>query len=95
MSMLMPSVRLQCRHVYHTPCIRGWVLVGKKDACPYCKERINYKELAIDRGQNVWDANTTVAYLWLVDTVRFFVVYVPLLVVFTRLMYYLLGLRTK
>lgn len=30
-----PVHRLTCKHVFHEKCIRGWVLIGKKDTCPY------------------------------------------------------------
>ena len=27
--------QLACKHKFHEKCIRGWVLIGKKDICPY------------------------------------------------------------
>lgn len=39
-----PVHQLTCKHVFHEKCIRGWVLIGKKDICPYCKEKVNLNE---------------------------------------------------
>ncbi|KAI3633430.1 hypothetical protein MIR68_008377 [Amoeboaphelidium protococcarum] len=72
LSLLIPSVRLSCRHSFHEPCIRGWLLIGKKDMCPYCKEKCAYKDLVINenvygKGSNVWDVQQD-GYLWVLDT---------------------------
>ncbi|KAH9251214.1 hypothetical protein BASA81_010909 [Batrachochytrium salamandrivorans] len=34
-----PTHTLNCSHTYHEQCIRGWTIIGKKDICPYCKEK--------------------------------------------------------
>uniref|UniRef100_A0A183BEZ4 RING-type domain-containing protein n=1 Tax=Echinostoma caproni TaxID=27848 RepID=A0A183BEZ4_9TREM len=36
--------KLNCQHTFHDCCIRGWCIVGKKDTCPYCKEKVNLKK---------------------------------------------------
>uniref|UniRef100_A0A8D2FFU0 Ring finger protein 175 n=1 Tax=Theropithecus gelada TaxID=9565 RepID=A0A8D2FFU0_THEGE len=33
------TYQLSCNHVFHEFCIRGWCIVGKKQTCPYCKEK--------------------------------------------------------
>jgi len=35
------TVELSCGHSFHDFCIRGWTIVGKKDTCPYCSEKVN------------------------------------------------------
>ena len=40
-----PTFTLPCGHVYHETCIRGWAIVGKKDSCPYCKEKVRIKDI--------------------------------------------------
>lgn len=39
------SFRLPCNHVFHEFCIRGWCIIGKKQTCPYCKEKVDLKRL--------------------------------------------------
>ncbi|VDM55922.1 unnamed protein product [Angiostrongylus costaricensis] len=36
---------LSCGHVFHEFCIRGWVVVGKLQTCPYCKEKVDLKRM--------------------------------------------------
>jgi len=30
---------------FHEFCIRGWCIVGKKQTCPYCKEKVDLKKM--------------------------------------------------
>lgn len=39
------NYRLPCNHVFHEYCIRGWCIIGKKQTCPYCKEKVDLKRL--------------------------------------------------
>ncbi|KAG7223257.1 hypothetical protein INR49_015613 [Caranx melampygus] len=39
------TYRLSCNHVFHEFCIRGWCIVGKKQMCPYCKEKVDLKRM--------------------------------------------------
>ncbi|KAA3672554.1 RING finger protein 121 [Paragonimus westermani] len=39
-----PIHRLNCAHAFHDFCIRGWCIVGKKDICPYCKEKVDLRK---------------------------------------------------
>lgn len=39
------TYKLSCNHVFHEFCIRGWCIVGKKQICPYCKEKVDLKLL--------------------------------------------------
>lgn len=38
-------VELQCGHEFHENCIRGWAIVGKKDTCPFCFEKISLQSI--------------------------------------------------
>ncbi|XP_072900470.1 E3 ubiquitin ligase RNF121 isoform X1 [Hemitrygon akajei] len=39
------TYKLSCNHVFHEFCIRGWCIVGKKQTCPYCKEKVDLKRM--------------------------------------------------
>jgi len=39
------TYKLTCEHVFHEFCIRGWCIVGKKQTCPYCKEKVDLKKM--------------------------------------------------
>lgn len=34
-------VLLNCNHAVHFICLHGWSLIGKKDMCPYCREKVD------------------------------------------------------
>ncbi len=34
------TVSLSCGHAFHDFCVRGWTIVGKKETCPYCGEKV-------------------------------------------------------
>lgn len=39
------TYKLSCEHVFHEFCIRGWCIIGKKQTCPYCKEKVDLKKI--------------------------------------------------
>ena len=39
------SLRNSSSSRFHEFCIRGWCIVGKKQTCPYCKEKVDLKRL--------------------------------------------------
>merc|ERR1711879_628610 len=36
------QIKLDCGHVLHESCVKGWVMVGKKDTCPVCREKVDF-----------------------------------------------------
>ncbi|KAF7730402.1 hypothetical protein EC973_002208 [Apophysomyces ossiformis] len=80
--------QLACKHVFHEKCIRGWCLIGKKDICPYCKEKVDLKQFK----KNPWDTQQQL-YLNLLDGVRYLVVWQPIIFAVVQLAYYILGLN--
>jgi RING finger protein 121/175 len=48
------SVQLSCKHCFHDLCIRGWTVVGKKDVCPTCNEKVDMRALNADKP---WETN--------------------------------------
>nr|CAG8491667.1 5535_t:CDS:2 [Entrophospora candida] len=80
--------KLSCRHVFHDDCIRGWCLIGKKDICPYCKEKVDLKEFKT----NPWDTQQQL-YLSLLDGVRYLIVWQPVIFAIVHLTYHVFGLE--
>ncbi|KAG0174418.1 hypothetical protein DFQ30_004492 [Apophysomyces sp. BC1015] len=80
--------QLACKHVFHEKCIRGWCLIGKKDICPYCKEKVDLKQFK----KNPWDTQQQL-YLNLLDGVRYLVVWQPIIFAVVQLAYRILGLK--
>jgi len=68
-------LRLNCGHSYHEYCLRGWTIVGKKDTCAYCREKVSLKELF---GTNPWNAESIV-WIKVLDAVRYLVVWNPII----------------
>ena len=34
-----------CGHHFHSYCLRGWTIIGKRDTCPCCSEKVNVREV--------------------------------------------------
>ena len=43
------GLQLACKHLFHDQCIRGWTLIGKKDTCPTCLEKVDLRAIFSDR----------------------------------------------
>jgi len=82
------TYELACKHVFHEHCIRGWALVGKKDTCPLCNEKVNMK--AFSKGP--WDGKGQV-WAQLLDAVRYLIVWNPIIMVALNLGLHLLGIH--
>uniref|UniRef100_A0A914C465 RING-type domain-containing protein n=1 Tax=Acrobeloides nanus TaxID=290746 RepID=A0A914C465_9BILA len=66
---------LNCNHSFHEFCIRGWVVVGKLQTCPYCKEKVDLKRMF----KNPWE-KPHLFYGRLLDWIRYLVAWQPLIV---------------
>jgi len=77
---------LACKHQYHEFCIRGWTIIGKKDTCPYCSEKVNLKIML----KNPWDQSL----LWaqVLDALRYLIVWNPVILLVAQVVYIILGL---
>jgi len=69
-------IQLQCKHEFHEKCIRGWTIVGKKDICPFCFEKVDMRILIPD---SPWNSKR-LSLLWvkLLGLIRFLLVWNPL-----------------
>ena len=70
-----------CKHQFHEFCLRGWMIVGKKDTCPYCNEKCDMRALKL----SPWD-NHSLTWMQLLDATRYLVVWNPIILVFTLLL---------
>ncbi|KAJ3339731.1 hypothetical protein HDU93_007847 [Gonapodya sp. JEL0774] len=77
---------LACEHPFHEKCIRGWVIVGKKTTCPYCKEKVDTSRFT--RGP--WETQQ-VLYLSMLDFVRYLLVWQPIIFGTVNAAFYVLG----
>ncbi|XP_048021964.1 RING finger protein 121 isoform X2 [Megalobrama amblycephala] len=82
------TYRLSCNHVFHEFCIRGWCIVGKKQTCPYCKEKVDLKRMF----SNPWE-RPHVMYGQLLDWLRYLVAWQPVIIGLVQGINYLLGLE--
>ncbi|KXS11044.1 hypothetical protein M427DRAFT_127059 [Gonapodya prolifera JEL478] len=78
---------LTCEHSFHEKCIRGWVIVGKKTTCPYCKEKVDTSRFT--RGP--WETQQAL-YLSMLDFVRYLLVWQPIIFGTVNAAFYILGL---
>ncbi|XP_042902567.1 E3 ubiquitin ligase Rnf121 [Parasteatoda tepidariorum] len=79
---------LTCGHTFHEFCIRGWCIVGKKQTCPYCKEKVDLKRMF----RNPWE-KPHVFYGSLLDFIRYLVAWQPLIFILVQFINYILGLE--
>eukprot|EP00736_Rhodelphis_marinus_P008529 Rmarinus@m.16967 len=67
-------VILKCNHHFHEFCLRGWAIVGKKDMCPYCREKVDIKGLF----SSPWDMQS-IWWAFLLDACRYLIVWNPII----------------
>ncbi|XP_054712193.1 LOW QUALITY PROTEIN: E3 ubiquitin ligase Rnf121-like [Uloborus diversus] len=82
------TYNLTCGHTFHEFCIRGWCIVGKKQTCPYCKEKVDLKRMFC----NPWE-KPHVFYGSLLDFIRYLVAWQPVIFFAVQMLNYVLGLE--
>ncbi|XP_046623699.1 RING finger protein 121 isoform X1 [Neodiprion virginianus] len=82
------TYKLSCDHVFHEFCIRGWCIVGKKQTCPYCKEKVDLKKMFC----SPWE-RPHVLYGQLLDWIRWLVAWQPLILFLVQGINWALGLE--
>ncbi|KAJ3262483.1 hypothetical protein HK103_000012 [Boothiomyces macroporosus] len=80
--------QLNCSHTYHEICIRGWTIVGKKDICPCCKEKVDMRAFKT----NSWDT-TQALVLNFLDFLRYILVWNPIVFYLIHEVIEFLGLK--
>uniref|UniRef100_A0A3Q3FH63 Ring finger protein 175 n=1 Tax=Labrus bergylta TaxID=56723 RepID=A0A3Q3FH63_9LABR len=82
------TFQLSCGHIFHEFCIRGWCIVGKKQTCPYCNEKVDMKTMM----NNPWE-KTHVLYGQLLDWLRYLVAWQPVIIGVVHGINFTLGLE--
>lgn len=62
-----------CGHVFHSFCIRGWSIVGKRE-CPSCKEKVELQHVFVQP----WEKQS-VLWSYVLDVTRYLIVWNPLI----------------
>jgi len=70
---------LSCGHKFHEFCLRGYMLVGKKDVCPFCNEKIEFEEISKHTKQP-WQTDS-LFYVQVLELVRYIMVWNPIIVI--------------
>eukprot|EP00808_Paulinella_micropora_P002685 g61128.t1 len=71
--------KLNCGHRFHESCLRGWTVIGKKEVCPACSEKVDMKQL---RGA-FWETFSSSANC-ILDWLREMVVFTPCIILLTK-----------
>ncbi|KAI9552710.1 RING finger protein 121 [Daphnia sinensis] len=87
-AIIEKTCRLSCNHEFHEFCIRGWCIVGKKQTCPYCREKVDLKKMFC----NPWE-RPHVLYGQLLDWIRWLVAWQPLILLLVQGISWTLGLE--
>jgi len=82
------AIRLNCGHEFHEYCIRGWVILGKQNTCPYCHEKVDTKLL----GNHPWEKYNRM-YAQLLDWLRYLVAWQPVILILINGVTHLMGLE--
>ncbi|KAK9833314.1 hypothetical protein WJX81_005662 [Elliptochloris bilobata] len=83
------TVQLSCKHCFHDQCIRGWTIVGKKDTCPACLEKVDLRSVFQDRP---WETRN-LSWIQMLDAVRYLVAWNPVVLVLLHFGLHFLGLE--
>ncbi|KAK6173929.1 hypothetical protein SNE40_017299 [Patella caerulea] len=87
-AIIEKTCKLSCDHLFHEFCIRGWCIVGKKETCPYCKEKVDLKRMF----PSPWD-RPHVMYGNLLDWIRYLVAWQPVIILIVQGINWTLGLE--
>lgn len=66
---------LECAHTFHEFCLLGWTIVGKKDTCPFCGDKVSLTKIA---GASPWKRQS-LGWSWLLDMVRYLLSWHPII----------------
>jgi len=70
---------LNCGHWFHEFCLRGWLLIGKRDTCAYCNEKVNLSDKQLGLLKHHWDKHAA-SFSVILDSLRYLIVFNPLII---------------
>ena len=70
------------------PFLCGWIILGKKQTCPYCSEKVNTKALTA----HPWEKYNHM-YAQLLEWIRYLVAWQPIILMLVHGVTWLLGLE--
>lgn len=82
------SIQLSCKHIFHSDCMRGWLIIGKKDSCPVCNEKVDLRTLYADRP---WETRN-LSWVQMLDFFRYMVVWQPTILLAMQIAFHVLHL---
>lgn len=80
---------LTCGHTYHQYCIFGWCLVGKKQVCPFCREKVDLNKLF----SSLPFQKPHYLYGNLLDFIRYLIAWQPVILFAVQCVNYAFGLE--
>ena len=84
------EIHLDCGHCFHSFCIRGWVMIGKRHVCPVCQEKVDMSGIFA----NPWHKQDR---MWsqLLDAIRYLLVWNPIICMIASLSFNLTGMKME
>lgn len=80
------SIQLNCKHIFHPECIKGWLIVGKKDTCPSCHEKVDLRQVCSDKP---WETRN-LSWIQMLDMVRYMIVWQPTIMTALHFLFHVL-----
>lgn len=88
-SLQEKTYTLTCGHTFHQYCIFGWCLVGKKQLCPFCREKVDLKKTF----SSLPFQKPHYLYGNLLDFIRYFIAWQPVILFTVQCVNYVFGLE--
>jgi RING finger protein 121 len=79
------ACELSCKHQFHERCLRGWTMIGKKNTCPFCSEKVEDLTRVF---KNPWD-RPGIMWANLLDSLRYLIVWNPIILTTVQVFLYL------
>ena len=84
------EIHLECGHYFHSFCIRGWIMIGKRNVCPICQEKVEMSGIFA----NPWHKQDR---MWsqLLDAIRYLLVWNPIICMIASMTFNISGMKMQ